>query len=189
LDLWFKSYEGFKISSELRACWKPMQQNLPKIAQNCQNLPKDKTLKYHQKLRFECFLKIKFCMCRRGIRACFYCPDFNPRIFHMLFLLSENGLCMWISAYPFVQNDIFFKVPWVSWIWDFVDMYITYLGTRIWSPSIHTYSIKMVFLASKTLLYPLSIGKKAIFFNFEPYDLANSMEWVCKIWWTYKHIS
>jgi hypothetical protein len=34
----------------------------------------------------------------------------------------------------------------------------------------------MVFLAPKTLLYPLSTGKKTFFFNFEPYDLANGME-------------
>jgi hypothetical protein len=42
LDLWFKSYEDFKISAQVGACWQPlsMQQNLPKTAQNCQNLPK-----------------------------------------------------------------------------------------------------------------------------------------------------
>jgi hypothetical protein len=77
----------------------------------------------------------------------------------MPFSMSKNGLCMWISAYPFVQNDVFFKVPYVLWIRDFVDMYVTHLGTRIWSPSIHTYSKKWFFLASKTLLYPLSIGE------------------------------
>jgi hypothetical protein len=32
---------------------------------------------------------------------------------------------------------------------------------------------KMVFGASKTLLYPLGIGEKNFFFNFECYDLAN----------------
>jgi hypothetical protein len=37
LDLWFKSYEVFKISAEVRACCQPlpMQQNLPKTAQIC----------------------------------------------------------------------------------------------------------------------------------------------------------
>jgi hypothetical protein len=34
----------------------------------------------------------------------------------MPFSVSKNGLCMRISAYPFVQNDFFFKVPYVSWI-------------------------------------------------------------------------
>jgi hypothetical protein len=47
------------------------------------------------------------------------------------------------------------------WIWDFVDMYLTHLGTRIWSPSIHTYSIKW-FFGHQTLLYPLSTGKKTL---------------------------
>jgi hypothetical protein len=42
LDLWFKSYEIFKILFYLWACCQPlpMQQILPKSAQNCQNLPK-----------------------------------------------------------------------------------------------------------------------------------------------------
>jgi hypothetical protein len=54
LDLWFKSYEVFKISAQVGACCQPlsMQQNLPKTAKTCQNLPKDETLKFHQKLRF-----------------------------------------------------------------------------------------------------------------------------------------
>jgi hypothetical protein len=77
--------------------------------------------------------------------------------------MSNNSLCMWTSTYPFVQNDVFFKVPYVLWIWDFVDMCLIHLGTRIWSPSIHTYFKKMDFLALKTLLYPLSIRKKLFF--------------------------
>jgi hypothetical protein len=42
LDLWFKSYEVFKISAQVGACCQPlsMQQNLPKTAQNYPNLPK-----------------------------------------------------------------------------------------------------------------------------------------------------
>jgi hypothetical protein len=34
----------------------------------------------------------------------------------------------------------------------------------------------MVFLAPKTLLNPLSIGKFYFIFKFEPYNLANGME-------------
>jgi hypothetical protein len=54
LDLWFKSYEVFKISAQVGICCQPllMKQNLPKTAQNYQNLPKDETLKFCQKLRF-----------------------------------------------------------------------------------------------------------------------------------------
>jgi hypothetical protein len=35
---------------------------------------------------------------------------------------------------------------------------------------------KMVFLASETLLYPMGIGIKNFFVNFERYDLANGEE-------------
>jgi hypothetical protein len=43
LDSWFKSYEVFKISTQVGACCQTlsMQQNLPKTAQIFQNLPKD----------------------------------------------------------------------------------------------------------------------------------------------------
>jgi hypothetical protein len=40
----------------------------------------------------------------------------------------------------------------------------------------------MVFLAFKTLLFPLGAGEKNFFVNFEHYDLANGEELVCKIW-------
>jgi hypothetical protein len=51
LDSRFMSQSIFKISALLWACSQPlpMQQILPKIAQNCQNLLKGETLKYHQK--------------------------------------------------------------------------------------------------------------------------------------------
>jgi hypothetical protein len=69
-----------------------MQQILPKTAQNCQNLPKEEALEHVSTIRI-----------------------FNPRIFHMLILLSKNGLCMWISAYPLVEIDAFLKVPHLMW--------------------------------------------------------------------------
>jgi hypothetical protein len=37
------------------------------------------------------------------------------------------------------------------------------------------------FLASETLLYLSGTMEKNFFFNFEPYDLSNSKEWVSKI--------
>ena len=77
--------------------------------------------------------------------------------------MSKNGLWVWISAYLFVQNDAFFKVPYVLWIWDFVDMYLTHLGTRIWSPSIHTYSIKWFSWHPKLCCTPWAYGKKLSF--------------------------
>jgi hypothetical protein len=53
-----------------------------------------------------------------------------------------------------VQNDVFFKVPYVSWIWGFVDMYLAHLETRIWSLTIHTYSIKWFFWPPKLYCTP-----------------------------------
>jgi hypothetical protein len=47
---------------------------------------------------------------------------------------------------------------------------------------------KLVFLlASKTLLSPLGTRKKNFSLNLEYYDFANGRDWVCKIWWTYRH--
>jgi hypothetical protein len=43
--------------------------NAGKSAQNYQNLSEDETLKYHQKLRFYFFSKIKISTCRGGTRA------------------------------------------------------------------------------------------------------------------------
>jgi hypothetical protein len=81
----------------------------------------------------------------------------------MIFLLSKDGLCMWISAYPLVEIYDFLKVPHLVWAWDFVDMYLTHPGTRIWSPSIHTYSKKWFFWHPKLCCTPWALGKKLFF--------------------------
>jgi hypothetical protein len=157
--------------------------NAAKSAQNCQNLPKSA-----QRWNFEIPPKIEILV--EG--ALEYISDvgiFNPRIFHMLFLLSKNGLGMWISAYPLAENDFFLNVPHLLWVWDFEDMYLTHLETRIWRGTFHIYFKKLVFLAFKTLLSPSGSRKKNFFVNFECYDLANGEEWVCKIWWTCRHRS
>jgi hypothetical protein len=41
---------------------------------------------------------------------------FNTIIFYMSFLLSKNGLCMRISAYPLAENDFFLNVPQLLWV-------------------------------------------------------------------------
>jgi hypothetical protein len=74
--------------------------------------------------------------------------------------MSKSSLCMWISAYPFVQSDFFLKIPHVWEIWDFVDMYLTNLGTRIWSPSIHIYTKKWFFWPSKLCCIYWAEGEK-----------------------------
>jgi hypothetical protein len=70
---------------------------------------------------------------------------FNTTIFYMSFLLSKNGLCMWISAYPLAENDFFLNIPHLSWIWDFGDMYLTHLETRMWRRSFHIYFLEWFF--------------------------------------------
>jgi hypothetical protein len=137
-----------------------------KSAQNCPKLPKFAKICPKMKLwnttrnrDFSFFQNQKFLHVEEALKHVFTSRIFNPIIFHMLLLLSKNGLCMWISAYPFVQNDIFFKVPYVSWIWDFVDMYLTHLGTRIWSLLIHNYSKNRFFWPPKICCAPWAQGK------------------------------
>jgi hypothetical protein len=114
----------------------------PKLSKSVKRQLAWGTLKYHQKLRFMCFLQKKLYMCRGVTKACSYHSNFRYNFFHMSFLLFKNGLCMWISACPFVQNDVFLKVPFVLWVWDFVDMYLTHPRTRMWRDSFHMYSKK-----------------------------------------------
>jgi hypothetical protein len=81
----------------------------------------------------------------------------------MPILLSKNGLCMWIPTYPFVQNDVFLKVSYVLYIWGFVDMYLTHVETRTWSPLIHIYSKKWFFLPPKHCCIPWAQEKRTFF--------------------------
>jgi hypothetical protein len=135
---------------------------LPKFAKICPkmyhwNTTKNRVFSFFQNQKF-LFLYVE-----EALEHAFMVWIFNPIIFHMLFLLSKNGHCMWILAYPFVQNDVFFKVPYVLWIWDFVDMYLTHLETRIWSPSIHNYSKNRFFWPPKLCCTPWALGKKLFF--------------------------
>jgi hypothetical protein len=74
---------------------------------------------------------------------------------------------MWIFVYPFVEIDDFFKVSYLVWAWDSVDMYLTHLGIRIQRGTFHIY---------KKVISPSSRGKKNFFFEFECYYLANGNE-------------
>jgi hypothetical protein len=165
--------------------------SVAKSAQNCPNLPKSAqrwNFKIPAKIETLVFFKNKNLYSRRGTGACFHHSDFNPRIFHMLFLLSKKGLCMWISAYPLAENDFFLNVPHLLWVWDFEDMYLTHLETRIWGDTFHIYFKKWFFrLQNSTIPF----GHRGNFFwvNFECYDLANSEELACEIWWTCRHRS
>jgi hypothetical protein len=83
---------------------------------------------------------------------------------------------MGISAYPLVENKIFLYVAHLFWVWDFVDMYLTQLGTRIQSPKNLSLFKKLVFLASNTLMSPSSTGEKNMSLNFECNDLVNGKD-------------
>jgi hypothetical protein len=201
LDSWFKSYGVFKTSTKVLACYQPLPNcqcnkicpKLPKSAQIYQNMTKDNKFKKlwntSKNWDFGIFLKQKLLCVEGAPRHVYTVWIFNTRTYHMPFSLSKNGLCMWISAYFFVQDDVFLKVPYVSWVWDFVEMYLTDLETSVWSPSIHTYSRKWFFWPPKVCCILWAQGKNPFFSNFEYYNLTIGMEWMCKIRWTYRQTS
>jgi hypothetical protein len=127
--------------------------NVGKFAQICPKLPNAKIC---QNL---VFFKKKILYVEEALEHVSTIWIFNSRIFHMLFLLSKNGLCMWISAYPFVEIDDFLKVPHLVWAWDFVDMYLTHLGIRILRGLFHIYLRKWFFWTPK-IVVPLWQGQK-----------------------------
>jgi hypothetical protein len=77
----------------------------------------------------------------------------------MLFLLSKNGLWIWISAYTLVEIHDFLKVPHLVWAWDFVNIYLTHLGIRIQRGTFDIYLRKWFFWTQKDC--PWSGAKKA----------------------------
>jgi hypothetical protein len=82
----------------------------------------------------------------------------------LFYCQTKNGLCMWILAYPLAENDFFLNVPHLLWIWDFGDMYLTYLETRIWRGLFHIYFKKWFFWPSK-LCCPLKAQRKKTFLS------------------------
>jgi hypothetical protein len=74
---------------------------LPKFAKICPNLPKDETLKFHQKLRFQYFPKKKKSMYRGGNRACFHRSDFQSKNFsYAIFIVKKRPLYVNFSIPP-----------------------------------------------------------------------------------------
>jgi hypothetical protein len=127
--------------------------------------------------------KIKNCTCRGGIRAYFYHLDFQSKNFsYAIFIVKKRALYVNFSIPPcgnlwFSQGStpcvgMRFCGHEILWAWDFVNMYLTNPGTRIWSPSIHTYSKKWFFWPPKPRCTPWALGR--IFF-FQLWTL-----WSCK---------
>jgi hypothetical protein len=140
----------------------------------CSNLPKNKTLKHHQKLRFYYFSKIIIFTCRKGTRACFHCLDFQSKNFsYAIFLVKKRPLYVNFSIPPcgnwwFSQGST-----------PHVDM--RFCGHVPNSPrnknpkrQISYLLERVVFLDSKWLLSPLSREKKKIFIQLW-------MLWSCKL--------
>jgi hypothetical protein len=124
--------------------------------------PKPKLWNSTKNRDFSVFQNKKFLRVEEALEHVSAVWIFNPRIFHMLFLLSKNGLCMWISAYPLVKTDDFLKVPHLVWTWDFVDMYLTHLRIRIRRGTFHIYLRKCFFWTPKDCC-PRLVGAKKTF--------------------------
>jgi hypothetical protein len=102
--LW--GFEDFSLSSGMLSA----TMNAGKSAQNCQNLPKDETLKYHQKLRFYNFSKIKISTCTRGNRACFHRLDFQSKKFsYANFIVKKRPLYVNFST-PLCGKQLFWQL-------------------------------------------------------------------------------
>jgi hypothetical protein len=84
----------------------------------------------------------------------------NTQIFEMSSLLSKNGLYLWISGDLTVENKFFLNVPYLLWVWEFVNMYLIHLDTRIKSYTTRVYSKKVFFWPPKLCCPPLALGKK-----------------------------
>jgi hypothetical protein len=134
-------------------------QNCPKLPKIC---PKMKLWNSTKNWDFSIFYKWKFLCIEEALKHVSTVRIFNPRNFCMLFLLSKNGLCMWILVYPLAENDFFLNIPHLLWIWDFEDIYLT--QKQEWRGSFHIYFKKWFFKPSK-LCCPLRVQGKFYFFS------------------------
>jgi hypothetical protein len=99
-------------------------------------------------------------MYRRSTRVYVHRLDFQYYNLLYVFSIVKKWPCMWISAYPLAENDFFLNVPHLLWVWNFEDMYLTHLETRIWKGTFHIYSKKWFFWASKLCCPLRAQGKK-----------------------------
>jgi hypothetical protein len=147
-DTFYISYDVFIFSFQVRAC---CQAIVAKSTQNYQILSKSaqrqlawRTLKYHQKLRFYFFSTYKkSCIWRlhKSIHSPF---EFSIQLFFKcLFIVKKRPLYVNFSIPP-CKNNFFLNIPHLLWVWDFVNIYLTYLKT-IKCCTIHAYLKKLFF--------------------------------------------
>jgi hypothetical protein len=137
------------------------------VVESAQIFPKTISLRNFEmpsKIEILVFLKKKNLCVEEALKYVFTIWIFKTIIFYMSFLLSKNCLCMWISAYSLVENDFFLNVPHLLWVWDFGDIYLAHLETRIWRGSFHIYLKKWFFWPSK-LCCPLRAQGENIFLS------------------------
>jgi hypothetical protein len=139
-----------------------------------------------QKIEILVSLFIFNSICRRGTKAYAYHLDFHYKNFSYAFFIVKKR--------PLYVN---FSISLCA-KWCFSQGSICLVGMRFCrhvpnSPRNKNLKslnpcllLKMVFLASNTVLYPSRIGENNFFFNLEHYDHTNGKEWVYKIWWTCK---
>ena len=135
--------------------------NAANSALNCQNLQKSAKLwNTTKKIEILVFLQNKICTCRRGIGACFHHLDFQSKdSLYVFFIVKKWPLYVNFSI-PLAENDFFFNVSHFVWIWDFEDIYLTHLETRIWRGTFHIYFRKWSFWLSKLCCLLWAQGKK-----------------------------
>ena len=160
-----------------QACSQPkllMQQILPKTAKIYSKTTSFMNFEIPPKIEILVFLKNKksSIIYRRGTKACICHLDFQYKFFYMRFLLSKTSLYMWLSAHLLVEIDIFLKVPCLLWAWNFVSMYITHSGIRLWR-LIANLLENVVFLGLQNTEVPLGHMEKNI-------CLQLWMLWFCK---------
>ena len=110
-NLRLKSYGVLKILAQVWACSQPlwMQQNLPKLPKIAKICQKTKLWNTTKNQDFNVFQRYKLLRVEGTLKHVSTMQIFNPKKIYMLFLLSKNGLCVWISAYPLVNFLIFFQ--------------------------------------------------------------------------------
>jgi hypothetical protein len=87
---------------------------------------------------------------------------FSTQEFFICFSCCQNWPLYMNFSIPLVKIDVFLKVPHLSWAWNFVNMYLTHLVTRIQKHSFQIYLKKWFFWIPKHYNPPRAPGGKTI---------------------------
>jgi hypothetical protein len=93
-------------------------------------------------------------MCRRGTNAYTHRLDFQYNNFGNVFSI--------VKKWPLLVNFNIKKIKFSMWVWDFVDIYLTHLGTRIKWCAIHAY-LKQLFFGLQNSIVPHWHKEKKLF--------------------------